>query len=64
MDVSQMIIEKSNKRDYKTLLHSVYYNFNFIIAQSAGAVEYTDCTSAEGQDPHQWVSWIWHLTIW
>ena len=22
------------------------------IAQSAGAVEYTDCTSAEGYDPH------------
>ncbi len=23
-----------------------------MIAQSAGAVEYTDCTSAEGKDPH------------
>ena len=29
---------------------------NFKIAQSAGAVEYTDCTSAEGWDPPQWVS--------
>ena len=29
------------------------------IAQSAGAVEYTDCTSAEMQAPSQWVSWIW-----
>ena len=31
----------------------VYYIFlpNPVIAQSAGAVEYTDCTSAEGLDP-------------
>ena len=29
------------------------------VAQSAGAVEYTDCTSAEGYDPPpQQVSWI------
>ena len=26
-------------------------------AQSAGAVEYTDCTSAEGKDPSLRVSW-------
>ena len=30
-----------------------------VLAQSAGAVEYTDCPSAEGQDPPpQRVSWI------
>ena len=29
-------------------------------AQLAGAVEYTDCISAEGYDHPQWVSWIWH----
>ena len=35
-----------------------------VIAQSAGAEEYTDCTSAEGYDsPHpQQVSWIWQPT--
>ena len=34
---------------------------NQTIAQSAGAVEYTDCTSAKGQDTlRQRVSWIWH----
>ena len=27
------------------------YLINHIFAQSAGAVEYTDCTSAEGYDP-------------
>ena len=34
------------------------------LAQSAGAIEYTDCFSAEGQDPLQRVSWVWHKTIW
>ena len=29
---------------------------NFSLAQSAGAVEYTDCISAEGLDPNQRVS--------
>ena len=36
------------------------YNFviNSCFVQSAGPVEYTDCTSAEGHDsPHQRVSW-------
>ena len=33
--------------------------FNYS-AQSAGAEEYTDCISAEGEDPFlQRVSWIW-----
>ena len=34
-------------------LHSLLYILFFLyhIAQLAGAVEYTDCTSAEGQDP-------------
>ncbi len=27
------------------------WHLTLCIAQSAGAVEYTDCTSAEGQDP-------------
>ena len=31
-----------------------------LIAQSTGAVEYTDCTSAEGLAPPPWVSCIWH----
>ena len=33
------------------------------IAQSAGAVEYTDCTPTESKKPPstlQWVSWMWH----
>ena len=37
---------------WKSTFSSFKYAFNFIIrglfAQSAGAVEYTDCTSAEG----------------
>ena len=34
------------------------------IAQSAEAVEYTDCTFAEGPDPTPTSVLIWHLTIW
>ena len=30
---------------------------DILFAQSAGAVEYTDCSSAEGKIPLQWVSW-------
>ena len=33
------------------------WHLTLCIAQSAGAVEYTDCTSAEGLDPFQRVSW-------
>ena len=29
----------------------------------AGAIEYTDCISAERGKTPQWVSWIWHETI-
>ena len=31
-----------------------------LFAQSAGAVEYTNCFSGEGWDSPQRVSWIWH----
>ena len=34
------------------------------LALSAMVVEYTDCISAGGRTSHQWVSWIWHQTIW
>ena len=27
------------------------YKYTFVLAQLAGAVEYTDCTSAEGKEP-------------
>ena len=30
---------------------SIFYLIELIFAQLAGAVEYTDCTSAEGEDP-------------
>ena len=30
---------------------------SFLLAQSTGAVEYTDCTSTEGKTPPQRVSW-------
>ena len=36
------------------------FSMNKYVAQSAGAVEYTDCFSAEGQDPPQRESWLWH----
>ena len=32
---------------------------SFISFTSAGAIEYTDCFSAEGKTPQR-VSWIWH----
>ena len=41
-------------------------NFSHV-AQSARAIKYTDYNSADGYPPshtHQWVSWIWHKTIW
>ena len=34
------------------------------LAQTAGAVEYTNCISAKGWFSCQRVSWIWHKTIW
>ena len=37
---------KLNGFNYCNLTQIFLFNFNF--AQSAGAVEYTDCTSAEG----------------
>ena len=43
------------------LKYSSLKNKAIPIAQLAGAVEYTDCVSAEGLDPRtQLVSWIWH----
>ena len=30
----------------------VCFKLKHLVAQSAGAVEYTECTSAEGKDPH------------
>ena len=46
---------------WKTLKRVNNYRPLSEIAQSAGAVEYTDCTSAEGYPPThthtQWVSW-------
>ena len=41
-----------------------YDPFKTHVAQSAGAIEYTDCTSAEGLDPPHLVSLIWHKAIW
>ncbi len=42
---------------YNDLLTELF--IQYIVAQSAGAVEYTDCFSAEGKDPPlQRVSWI------
>ena len=35
-----------------------------ILCPVSRPVEYTDCFFAEGLDPHQWESWIWHSTIW
>ena len=32
---------------------------NLELAQSAGAVEYTDCFSVDGQNLSKRVSWIW-----
>ena len=42
--------------DFSRLQFLIFYNY---FAQSAGAVEYTDCFSAEGKT-HQRVSWIRH----
>ena len=46
------------------LFHLPLYLFHtknlLLFALSAGAVEYTDCTSAEGWDPSPRVSRIWH----
>ena len=39
-------------------LPSIYLTYVYI-AQSAVAVEYTDCFSAERLDPTH-LSWIWH----
>ena len=33
------------------------YIYDKLVAQSAGAVEYTDCTSAKGQDPTNQCPW-------
>ena len=41
-----------------TVAASLYMTINMDIAQSAGAVEYTDCFSADGLEPPQQVSWI------
>ena len=37
-----------NSRHFYNLYIYIYININHIFAQSAGAVEYTDCTSVEG----------------
>ena len=43
----------------RIFLYTVQSNTN--IAQSTVAIEYTDCTAAEGWElPRQRVSWIWH----
>ena len=36
---------------YRRNLHDISGKSAIYVAQSAGAVEYTDCTSAEGLDP-------------
>ena len=43
-------------------LRKTVLTLTLCITLSAGAVEYTDCTSAEGKKPptHQQVSLIWH----
>ena len=50
-----MTIEESCQSDFKNRLlsHTVGFHSKTYFAQSARAVEYTDCTSAEGYDPTQ-----------
>ena len=48
------------KHYYILLIIQFNINHLFVLAQSTGAVEYTDCFSTEELDPLQWVSCIWH----
>ena len=46
---------------YAEILYSLLIPIYIITAQSAGAVEYTDCVSTEGlRTPPDQGSWIWH----
>ena len=70
------IISRQSKRIFKqVILDNIFHriqsqdtlyrsHWENISVQSAGNVEYTDWISAEEQDSHQRVSWIWHKTIW
>ena len=46
MECDQMRFKYVQRFCFKIKIYTFY--FNIVLAQSAGAVEYTDCTSAEG----------------
>ena len=51
------IMRENGGRELITIVLKRYLDTTVDFPNQLEAVEYTDCTSAEGKDPHQRVSW-------